>query len=151
MLNRWIEKPDASGGSVLEVADDAGLGLVAFSPLAQGMLTDKYLHGVPAGSRAARGGPLREGFLSEENLARVRALHAVAEARGTSLARLALAWTLRDRRVTSVLVGARTVAQLADSLGALDEPPLTEEELAAVDAQRGDAGINIWASRSSDL
>ncbi|BDZ43147.1 glyceraldehyde 3-phosphate reductase [Paraoerskovia sediminicola] len=151
MLNRWIEEPDDSGESVLQVADDAGMGMVAFSPLAQGMLTSKYLDGVPEDSRAARSGPLRPEYLSDENLARVRALAAVAEARGTTLARLALAWTLRDPRVTTVLIGARTVDQLDDSLAALAEPELSRDELDAIDAQQGDTGINLWASRSSDL
>lgn len=155
MLNRWIEQPDDTGESVLDVADESGMGVVAFSPLAQGMLTQKYLHGVPENSRAATGVSLRGEYLSDENLARIRALHAVAESRGTSLARLALAWVLREPRVTSVLVGARTVAQLDDSLGALDEPVLTSDELDAIDAALviapGEPGINLWASRSSNL
>ncbi|GII98204.1 L-glyceraldehyde 3-phosphate reductase [Sediminihabitans luteus] len=155
LLNRWVEQPDASGESVLEVADDAGLGVVAFSPLAQGMLTDKYLDGVPQDSRAATGTSLRPEYLSEANLARVRALHEVARARGTTLARLAIAWVLREPRVTTVLVGARTVDQLDDSLAALDEAPLGADELAAVEAALasvpGEPDVNLWASRSSDL
>jgi L-glyceraldehyde 3-phosphate reductase len=151
MLNRWIEVPDASGRSVLDVVDEAGTGVVAFSPLAQGMLTDRYLSGTPAGSRAARGGPLRQEFLSPENLEHVRRLHALAQAHGRPLARTAIAWAMRDPRVTSVLVGASSVGQLDDSLAALDDPPLSAEEIAAVEAIPHDTGINLWASRSSDL
>jgi len=153
MLNRWVEQPDAEAGgrSLLDVAGDAGLGVVAFSPLAQGMLTRKYLGGVPSDSRAARGGPLRPEYLSDENLDRVRALNAVAEARGQSLAQLAIAWVLRDPRVTSVALGARTPEQLRENLAAVDGPALTDEELAEVDRHAVDAGINLWASRSSDL
>lgn len=153
MLNRWVERPDAEAGgrSLLEVAGDAGLGVVAFSPLAQGMLTRKYLGGVPADSRAARGGPLRAEYLSEENLARVRALAAVAERRGQSLAQLAIAWVLRDPRVTSVALGARTADQLAENLAAVRGPALTDEELAEIDRHAVDSGINLWGSRSSDL
>ena len=153
MLNRWVEQPDdeAGGRSLLDVAGDAGLGVVAFSPLAQGMLTRKYLGGVPSDSRAARGGPLRPEYLSDENLDRVRALNAVAEARGQSLAQLAIAWVLRDPRVTSVALGARTPEQLRENLAAVDGRALTDEELAEVDRHAVDAGINLWASRSSDL
>jgi L-glyceraldehyde 3-phosphate reductase len=153
MLNRWVEHPDreAGGQSLLDVAADAGMGVVAFSPLAQGMLTRKYLDGVPADSRAARGGPLRSEYLSDENLARVRALTAVADARGQSLAQLAIAWVLRDPRVTSVALGARTAAQLEENLAALRGPALTGAELAEIDRHAEDAGINLWGSRSSDL
>lgn len=153
MLNRWVEQPDpdADGRSLLDVAADAGLGVVAFSPLAQGMLTRKYLDGVPADSRAARGGPLRSEYLSDENLTRVRALAEVADARGQSLAQLAIAWVLRDPRVTSVALGARTPAQLEENLAAVHGPALTDAELAEVDRHAQDAGINLWGSRSSDL
>ncbi|WP_029253821.1 aldo/keto reductase [Paraoerskovia marina] len=155
VFNRWIEEPDDEGDSVLDVAERRGMGLVAFSPLAQGMLTTKYLDGVPADSRAATGVSLRPEYLSEANLTRIRALHAVARESGTSLPRLALRWVLRDPRVTTVLVGARTVEQLDDSLAALDDPPVSAAELdaieAAVDSVEGDPGINLWASRSSDL
>lgn len=153
MLNRWVEQPDAEAGgrSLLDVAGDAGLGVVAFSPLAQGMLTRKYLGGVPDDSRAARGGPLRPEYLSAENLDRVRALDAVAERRGQSLAQLAIAWVLRDPRVTSVALGARTPAQLRENLAAVTGPPLTDDELAEIDRYAVDAGINLWGSRSSDL
>ncbi|MDM8085810.1 aldo/keto reductase [Cellulomonas cellasea] len=153
MLNRWIERPDptADGRSLLDVAAQGGLGVAAFSPLAQGMLTDRYLTGVPADSRAARGGPLRASYLSEENVAHVRALNAVALSRGQSLAQLAIAWALRDPRVTTVVLGARTSAQLEENLAALDGPPLTESELEAIDADAVDAGVNLWGPRSSDL
>jgi len=153
MLNRWVEQPDAhaGGASLLDVAADGGLGVVAFSPLAQGMLTSRYLGGVPADSRAARGGPLRPEYLSEENLARVRALARVAQARGQSLAQLAIAWVLRDPRVTSVALGARTAEQLDENLAALDGPPLTDDELAEIDRHAVDAGINLWGPRSSNL
>jgi L-glyceraldehyde 3-phosphate reductase len=153
MLNRWVERPDPEAGdrSLLEVAAAAGMGVVAFSPLAQGMLTRTYLHGVPADSRAARGGPLRPEYLSEQNLARIRALAAVAEARGQSLAQLAIAWVLRDPRVTSVALGARTVDQLVENLAAVHGPPLTDAELAEIDRHAQDGGVNLWGSRSSDL
>ncbi|MBD5788119.1 aldo/keto reductase [Cellulosimicrobium terreum] len=151
MLNRWIEVPDASGDSLLDVAGGAGLGVVAFSPLAQGLLTDRYLQEVPPGSRAARGGPLRREFLSPENLAHVRRLDALARKHGRSLAQTALAWAMRDPRITSVVVGASSLRQLEESLAALDVPSLTESEIAAVAAVPADTGINLWASRSSDL
>ncbi len=153
MLNRWIEEPDpaAEGRSLLQVAAGGGLGVVAFSPLAQGMLSPRYLHGVPPGSRAARGGPLRPEYLSEANLARVRALAAIAARRGQTLDQLALTWALRDPRVTSVLLGARTPAQLDQNLAAATAPDLTPAELAQIDVHARDAGINLWGPRSSDL
>jgi L-glyceraldehyde 3-phosphate reductase len=153
MLNRWIERPDpgAGGRSLLDVLDDAGVGAIVFSPLAQGMLTGKYLGGVPEDSRAARGGSLRPEFLTEENLGHVRALDAIARDRGQSLAQMAIAWALRDRRVTSGLLGASSVAQLDENLGALDRTAFADDELAAIDAHAVDAGVNIWAARSSDL
>lgn len=151
MLNRWVERPDpeAGGRSLLDVAGEAGMGVVAFSPLAQGLLTRKYLGGVPADSRAARGGPLRPEYLSDENLARVRALDAVARRRGQSLAQLAIAWVLRDERVTSVALGARTPEQLAENLAAVQGPPLTDAELAEIDEHAREAGINLWGDRKS--
>ncbi len=153
MLNRWIERPDAGAGdrSLLDVLDDAGVGAIVFSPLAQGMLTTKYLDGVPADSRAARGASLRPEFLTEENLGHVRALDAVARSRGQSLAQMAIAWALRDRRVTSVLLGASSVEQLDENLDALARTGFTSDELAAIDEHAVDAGVNIWAARSSDL
>ncbi len=145
MLNRWVE-----GGqpSALDVTEDAGMGNVVFSPLAQGMLTGKYLDGVPEDSRAARDGSLRREFLTEENLGHIRALNDIARERGQTLAQLAIAWVLRDPRVTSALVGASSVSQLDDSLAALDNLDLSAEELARIDEHAVDAGINIWSART---
>ena len=153
MLNRWIEHPDprADGASLLDVVGEAGLGVVAFSPLAQGMLTGKYLDGVPRDSRAARGGSLHAEYLSPEASEHIRALRTIAEARGQSLAQLAITWALRDERVTSVLLGASSVAQLTENLAALEAPDLSDEEVAAIEPHAVDTGINLWASRSSDL
>lgn len=153
MLNRWIEQPDpaAGGRSLLDVAADAGLGVVAFSPLAQGLLTGRYLAGVPSDSRAARGGPLRPEYLSQANLARVRALAEIAAGRGQSLAQLATAWVLRDPRITSVVLGPRTTAQLEDSVRALSGPAITPDELAAIEVHAVDGGVNLWGPRSSEL
>jgi L-glyceraldehyde 3-phosphate reductase len=143
MLNRWIE------GGLLDVLDREGIGCIAFSPLAQGLLTGKYLNGVPAGSRASRDGSLSADQISDENLARVRALNQIAAARGQSLAQLALAWVLRDQRVTSALIGASSVAQLEENLAATRRPSFTDEELVAIDQQAVDAGINIWSASSA--
>jgi L-glyceraldehyde 3-phosphate reductase len=143
MLNRWIES------DLLATLADLGTGCIAFSPLAQGMLTNKYLGGVPADARAARGGSLSENLLTEENLARVRALGEIAQARGQSLAQMAIAWVLRDPRVTSALIGARTVAQLDDSLDALKRLDFSEDELARIDAHAGEGGINLWEESAS--
>jgi L-glyceraldehyde 3-phosphate reductase len=143
MLNRWIER------GLLDVLDREGIGCIAFSPLAQGLLTGKYLSGVPAGSRAGRGGSLSASQISDENLARVRALNQIAAARGQSLAQLALAWALRDQRVTSALIGASSAAQLEENLAAAQQPPFTSEDLAAIDQHAVDAGINIWAASSA--
>lgn len=145
LLNRWVEEGTPSA---LDVTGRAGMGNVVFSPLAQGMLTDKYLDGVPADSRAARGGSLREDFLSEETLTHVRALNVIAQERGQTLAQMAIAWVLRDPRVTTALIGASSVAQLDDSLGALENLAFTDEELARIDGHAVEAGINIWASRT---
>ena len=140
LVNRWIEN------GLLDTLGELGVGCIAFSPLAQGLLTDKYLNGIPADSRAAAGSSLSVDQLSERNLDHVRALNAIAQERGQSLAQLALAWALRDSRVTSVLIGASSVAQLDDSLGALDQLAFTEDELARIDKHAVDAGINLWAS-----
>jgi L-glyceraldehyde 3-phosphate reductase len=148
MLNRWVEEGDPS---LLDVLGDAGMGAVVFSPLAQGMLTDKYLDGIPEGSRASRGGSLRRDFLDESTLANVRALNDVAAERGQTLAQMAIAWVLRDPRVTTALVGASSVAQLESSVEALDNLEFTEDQLVRIDGHAVDAGINIWAPRSSDL
>lgn len=143
MLNRWIET------ELLDVLADAGVGCVGFSPLAQGLLTDKYLDGVPEGTRAASAGSLRPEFLSDDNIARVRALDAIAKRRGQTLAQLAVQWTLRDERVTTVIAGARTVAQLDDTLDAVDAAPLGDDELDEIDRHAVDGSVNLWA-RSSD-
>jgi L-glyceraldehyde 3-phosphate reductase len=143
LLNRWIE-PD-----LLDVLGREGVGAIVFSPLGQGMLTDRYLDGIPADSRAARDGSLSRSMLSDENLARVRALNEIAQARGQTLAQLALAWTLRDPRVTSTLIGASSVAQLEDNVGALARLDFDEDELAEIEKHAVDAGINIWERSSS--
>ncbi|GCE76173.1 aldo/keto reductase [Cellulomonas biazotea] len=150
LLNRWVEQPGTDGRSLLDVAADAGMAVVAFSPLAQGMLTTRYLHGVPADSRAARGGPLRPEWLTDDVLRHVRALDRIARDGGRTLPQLALAWVLRDPRVTSVLAGARTVAQLDDNLAAATAAPLDDDELAAIEPHAVEAGINLWGPRSSD-
>jgi L-glyceraldehyde 3-phosphate reductase len=143
MLNRWVEE------DLLDVLGEEGVGCIAFSPLAQGMLTDKYLDGIPEGSRAAQDKSLDPSLLTDEALTHVRALNDLAAERGQSLAQMALAWALRDDRVTSVLVGASSVTQLDDSLGALDTLDFTDEELSRIDQHAVDAGINLW-KRSSD-
>jgi L-glyceraldehyde 3-phosphate reductase len=143
MLNRWIE------GGLLDVLAAEGVGCIAFSPLAQGLLTTKYLNGVPAGSRAARNGSLSQEQLSDKTLAHVRALNAIAAERGQSLAQMAVAWTLRDPRVTSALIGASSVAQLEENLAAADKTAFTADEIAAIDQNAVDAGINIWSASSS--
>jgi L-glyceraldehyde 3-phosphate reductase len=145
MLNRWIE--DGSP-SLLDVLEDEGVGCIAFSPLAQGMLTDRYLGGIPEDSRAAQGKSLDPELLSDANLAHVRALHEMALARGQSLAQMALAWALRDQRVTSVLVGASSVEQLDANLDALGNLDFAADELAAIDQHAVDSGINLWAPSS---
>ncbi|MFY0407190.1 L-glyceraldehyde 3-phosphate reductase [Solicola sp. PLA-1-18] len=144
MLNRWIED------ELLDTLADEGVGCIAFSPLAQGLLTSKYLDGVPEGSRAAQDKSLGPDMLSEENLDHVRALDAIAKERGQSLAQMAIAWAARDPRVTSVLLGASSVAQLEDSLAALDTPTFSDDELAAIDEHAVDGALNLWAT-SSDL
>jgi L-glyceraldehyde 3-phosphate reductase len=143
LLNRWIEN------GLLDVLDDEGIGCIVFSPLAQGLLSDRYLNGVPADARAARNDSFRRDMLNEETLARVRALNEIARGRGQSLAQMALAWTLRDPRITSALVGARSITQLEDSLHALHNLHFTADELATIDQYAADAGINIW-TQSSD-
>ncbi len=151
MINRWIEKPDETGESLLDVIGDVGMGNVVFSPLAQGMLTGKYLDGIPQDSRAAAGKSLREGFLSQENLSNIRELNAIAQERGQTLAQMAIAWVLRDERVTTALVGASSPEQLTDTLGALENLEFTAEELQRIDSFARDGDINLWAPRSSDL
>jgi L-glyceraldehyde 3-phosphate reductase len=139
MLNRWIETE-----GLLDTLEDVGAGCIAFSPLAQGMLTSKYLDGVPEGSRASQGKSLSTDLLTEEALGHVRALNGIAEERGQSLAQMALAWALRDPRVTSVLVGASSVGQLEQNVGALERLDFTDDELAAIDQHAVDSGIDLW-------
>jgi L-glyceraldehyde 3-phosphate reductase len=139
MLNRWIEE------RLLDVLGEHGVGCIVFTPLAQGMLTDRYLEGIPEDSRAARDDSLDRAWLNEENLARIRALNEIAVGRGQSLAQLALAWTLRDERVTSTLVGASSVRQLEQNVAALDRLELSDSELAEIDRHATEAGINLWA------
>lgn len=143
MLNRWIE------GGLLDVLEREGVGCIGFSPLAQGMLTSRYLDGIPDGSRAAQGKSLDPDMLSDENLAHVRALAGIARQRGQTLAQMAVAWVLRDPRVTSALVGASSVEQLEDTVAALDRLGFTGDELAAIDQHAVEAGINLWAGPST--
>jgi L-glyceraldehyde 3-phosphate reductase len=143
MLNRWIE------GGLLDTLEAEGVGCIAFSPLAQGMLTTKYLDGVPADSRMAENSSLSSDFRTEQNLTHIRALNAIAEQRGQTLAQLAIAWVLRDPRVTSALIGASSVAQLEDSLSALENLAFSEDELAEIDKHAVEGGINIWRSSST--
>ena len=138
MLNRWIED------RLLDVLDQEGVGCIAFSPLAQGLLTDRYLHGIPADSRAAHETSLPRDMLSEANLAHVRALSSMAAERGQTMAQLAIAWALRDRRVSSVVLGASSVAQLDDNLAALENLNFTDEELRRIDQHAIDSGIDLW-------
>ena len=143
MLNRWIEH------DLLDVLEREGVGSIVFSPLAQGMLTDRYLDGVPEDSRAARADSFETDWLTVENLDRIRALNEIAAARDQSLAQLALAWTLRDDRVTSTLVGASSVAQLEQNVAAVERMELTADELAEIDRHAEDAGINLWEESAS--
>src|SRR5512133_2978239 len=142
MLNRWIE-PD-----LLDALGELGIGCIVFSPLAQGMLTDKYLNGIPDGSRASRHGSLSPELLTPEALAKIRALNEIASRRGQTLAQLALAWTLRDPRVTSALIGASSVEQLEANVAALEKLDFSDEELAEIDQYATEADINIWAESS---
>src|SRR5215475_8853426 len=143
MLNRWIE------GGLLDVLADEGAGCIAFSPLAQGLLTTKYLSGIPEDSRASRNGSLSRDQITEQTLAHIRSLNEIAAARGQSLVQMAISWVLRDQRVTSALIGARSVAQLEENLAAADKTAFTSEEIAAIDKDAVEAGINIWADSSS--
>ena len=144
MLNRWIE------GGLLDVLGQEGIGCIAFSPLAQGVLTGKYDSGIPEGSRASQGTSLDRGQLTEQTLGHVRALAEIARSRGQSLAQLALSWALRDERVTSVLIGASSVPQLEENVAAAGRSAFTQEELGAIDRDAVEAGINIWAASSAE-
>lgn len=149
MLNRWIEAPQNGGQSLLDELEEQGMGCIVFTALAQGLLTDRYLDGVPEDSRAAREDSTLAG-LEDDVLDRVRALNGIAQARGQKLAQLALQWALRDPRVTSAVIGASSVEQLDTNLDALDCPPLTDEELAEIDRHAVDAGINLWAEQTDE-
>jgi L-glyceraldehyde 3-phosphate reductase len=143
MLNRWVED------GLLDATAEEGMGVIAFSPLGQGMLTDKYLGGVPVGSRASEDATLSMSFLTDDNIARLRGLNDIAKRRGQSLAQMAIAWVLRDPRVTSALIGASKWSQIEDSLGALANLGFTDDELAEIDAFAVESGINLWATSSS--
>jgi L-glyceraldehyde 3-phosphate reductase len=145
MFNRWLEDD-----GLLDTLEAVGAGCIAFSPLAQGLLTDRYLDGIPADSRVATGGAMSRDMLSEDTLARVRALAGLAEERGQSLAQMALAWSLRDPRMTSLVIGASSVAQIEDDLVALDKLAFTDAELDAIDKYATDADINLWAASSRE-
>ena len=144
LLNRWIED------GLLDALGGLGVGCIVFSPLAQGMLTDKYLHGIPESSRAAQDGSFSPRLLTDEALTRIRSLNEIAQRRGQSLAQMALAWTLRDPRITSTLIGASSVEQLEANVGALDRLEFTPEELAEIDGHAVDSDINIWAASSRE-
>jgi len=139
MFNRWIE------GGLLDVLGEEGVGCIAFTALAQGLLTNRYLDGIPEGSRAAQGKSLDPEMINEENLGRIRALNEIAEGRGQTLAQLALAWVLRDSRMTSTLIGASSVAQLEDNIAATQRLDFTDDELAAIEAQAVESGVDQWA------
>ena len=143
MLNRWVES------GLLEAAHDEGMGVIAFSPLGQGMLTDKYLDGVPEGSRAAEDATLSQSFLTADNITRLRGLNGIAARRGQTLAQMAIAWVLRDPSVTSALVGASRWSQIENSLGALDNLGFSDEELGEIDRFAVEGDINLWATSSS--
>src|SRR5436190_1731698 len=139
MLNRWIEP------ELLDTLEEEGVGCIVFSPLAQGMLSDKYLEGIPEGSRASRNGSLSPRMITEETVAKLHGLSHVAKSRGQTLAQMALAWTLRDPRVTSTLVGVSSMEQLEANVAALDNLELSDDELAEIDRYATDSGINLWA------
>ena len=143
MLNRWVEP------ELLDALEELGVGCIGFSPLAQGMLTDKYLQGIPEGSRASRDGSLSPKLLTETAMEKIRALNEIAQRRGQTLAQMALAWTLRDPRMTSTLVGASSVEQLESNVAAIDKLDFSEEELAEIDRYATDADINLWAKSSA--
>jgi L-glyceraldehyde 3-phosphate reductase len=144
MLNRWIED------GLLDALEALGIGCIVFSPLAQGMLTDKYLDGIPEGSRATRNSTLSPDLITDEALEKIRALNEIATARGQTLAQLALAWALRDPRVTSALIGASSVGQLEANVVALDRLDFTDDELADIDRFASESGVNLWAASSSE-
>ena len=142
MFNRWIED------GLLDTLAEVGAGAIGFSPLAQGMLTDRYVDGIPAGTRVSEGKSLSTRMASDENLDRIRGLAAIARERGQSLAQMAVAWTLRDRRMTSTLLGASSVAQLEETVRAVDRIDFSDDELAAIDEFAVDGDVNLWAAQS---
>jgi L-glyceraldehyde 3-phosphate reductase len=142
LLNRWVE------GGLLDVLNEVGIGCIAFSPLAQGLLTSKYLNGLPEGSRASRGESFSPKILTEDNLANVRALNEIAQRRGQTLTQMAIAWVLRQPAITSALIGASRWSQIEECLGALKSPRFSDEELAAIDRHALDGGLNLWAASS---
>jgi L-glyceraldehyde 3-phosphate reductase len=146
MLNRWIE------GGLLDATDEVGAGVITFSPLAQGLLTDKYLDGIPDDARIhqAGGGSFTRDHLSEANLRHVRELNRIAQRRGQTLAQMALAWTLRDKRVTTTLIGASRPEQIVQNVAALDHADFSADELAEIDGHAKDGGINLWEKPSTD-
>jgi L-glyceraldehyde 3-phosphate reductase len=144
MLNRWIEE------GLLDTLGELGIGCIVFSPLAQGMLTDKYLEGIPEGSRATQHSTLSPDLITDETREKIRALNEIAARRGQTLAQMALAWTLRDPRVTSALVGASSVGQLEANVAALDRLDFTEDELTEIDRYATESGINLWAASSRE-
>ncbi|GAB1582520.1 MULTISPECIES: L-glyceraldehyde 3-phosphate reductase [Phyllobacteriaceae] len=141
MINRWVEED-----GLIDTLEELGIGSIAFTPLAQGMLTSKYLKGIPEESRAAKGKSLRTEFINEETIARIRGLNSIAERRGQTLAQMALAWVLRGGRVTSALIGASRPEQIADCVKALENAEFTEEELREIDGYAQDANVNLWAA-----
>lgn len=143
MLNRWVEKD-----GLLDTLEELGVGSIVFSPLAQGMLTDKYLKGIPKGSRASQGKSLQQGFLSEKNIEHIRALNDIAQKRNQTLAQMAIAWVLRKGRVTSALIGASRPQQVIDCVGALKNTEFSSAELKQIDKYAKDGGINIWKQSS---
>ncbi len=143
MLNRWIEE------GLLDTLAELGTGCIAFSPLAQGLLSNKYVNGVPADARAAKAGSFNQRLITDDNIRRIKALNDIAASRGQTLAQMAIAWVLRDPRVTSALVGARTVEQLADTLKSLDNLAFTDQELADIDTYATEGGIDLWKVSST--
>ncbi len=146
ILNRWIERD-----GLLDTLDDLGVGSIVFTPLAQGMLTRKYLGGVPEDSRAGQGKSLNRDMLTDEMIERLNGLNEIAEARGQTLAQMALAWALRGGRVTTALIGASKVGQIEDCVGALDAPDFTVDELERIDALAVEDGVNLWAASSEHV
>lgn len=147
MLNRWVENE-----GLLDAVGDLGVGVIGFSPLAQGLLTPRYLDGIPADSRAAEGTSLDRDWITDDMIDRLRSLNSIAEGRGQTLAQLALSWALRDERMTSLVIGASSVAQLEQNVGALDNLDFTDAELAEIDRYATDAGIDLWAgARKGEL